>query len=80
MRQSDNLSSYRPGNVDKPKHLFVVTVKSHNLGTSPKLRPMPITTKNELPHFNFPIGPSPDDGSIRTLFDTSAALNSGDVT
>ena len=79
MRQSDNLSSYSPGNVDTPKHLFVVTAKSHNLNTATKLRPMPITTKNKLPHFNFPIGPCPDDGSICTPFDTGAALNSGEL-
>ena len=43
------------------------------------MRRMPITTINELPHLRFPIGNTTTDGSILNLFDTGAALNTGQL-
>ena len=40
---------------------------------------MPITTRNELPHLRFPIGNTTNDGSLLNLFDTGAALNTGQL-
>ena len=40
---------------------------------------MPITTQNELPHIYFPIGTDIRDGSLLNLFDTGAALNTGQL-
>ena len=40
---------------------------------------MSITSHNELPHIRFPVGNNDEDGSLLNLFDTGAALNTGQL-
>ena len=57
---------------------FVSTVKSFSYRDG-RLRRMPITTNNELPHLAFPIGANKDKASISALYDTGGALNTGSL-
>ena len=57
---------------------FVLTAKTFSFKEN-KLRRMPITTQNELPHISFPIGNTTQQATVLALYDTGGALNSGNL-
>ena len=76
-KNKNDLSRYqRAGDDSAPQ--YVVRLATYNLQNK-NLRRMPITTQNELPHVRFPIGTGIKDGSLLNLFDTGAALNTGQL-
>ena len=76
-KNGNDLSRYqRAGDDSAPQ--YVVRLATYNLQDN-NLRRMPITTQNELPHVRFPIGTGIKDGSLLNLFDTGAALNTGQL-
>jgi hypothetical protein len=76
-KKNDDLSRYQRAENDTAPQ-YVVRVATYNLNDR-KLRRMPITTQNDLPHIRFPIGGTTTDGSLLNLFDTGAALNTGQL-
>jgi hypothetical protein len=76
-KRNDRLSRYKNAENDTAPQ-YVIRLSTYNLQNK-NLRRMPITTRNELPHLRFPIGTTTNDGSLLNLFDTGAALNTGQL-
>jgi hypothetical protein len=76
-KKNDDLSRYQRAENDTAPQ-YVLRVATYNLNDR-NLRRLPITTQNELPHIRFPIGGTTTDGSLLNLFDTGAALNTGQL-
>ena len=76
-KRNDGLSRYKNAENDTAPQ-YVIRLSTYNLQNK-KIRRMPITTRNELPHLRFPIGNTTTDGSLLNLFDTGAALNTGQL-
>jgi hypothetical protein len=75
--ESDGLAKYRKAENDMAPQ-YVVLLDTYNIQDK-KIRRMPITSHNELPHIRFPVGSNDNDGSLLNLFDTGAALNTGQL-
>lgn len=74
---NNDLSRYGPAQ-QKPRHTFVISVQTCNLGAN-QLHHMPITCQNELPHINIVIGTTEGHATITVLYDTGGALSSGEL-
>ena len=76
--ENDGLAKYRKAENDMAPQ-YVILLDTYNIQKKMQIRRMPITSHNELPHIRFPVGSNDEDGSLLNLFDTGAALNTGQL-
>ena len=75
--QSSNADSYTTSNGPFVDQYVNVVRACHSKDL--RLRRMPISSNNELPHVAFPIGKSNGAASVTALYDTGGALNTGNI-
>ena len=77
INRNDGLAKYRKAENDLAPQ-YVILLDTYNIKKM-QIRRMPITSHNDLPHIRFPVGNNDEDGSLLNLFDTGAALNTGQL-